>query len=503
MLGDLEFLAVDTSGLEVVMRDGIRNSRSSSLNSISMRATELTEGVVQRSDVILFLMDGKDGVVAVDRDLARWFRRRGVVDRVVPVMNKCDGRRHRGYGYGSGGGGAAGDAEVEVGKLGFRSVDGGSYVGVSAETGEGMADLYEAIRPRLDDLTRERMASLSYLSHLGEVSDAVKSDASKDGSEGGASQHKGHPKVAIMGLTNVGKSTLLNRLVGRERCVTGPEPGLTRDAITVELRGRDGAVVAELVDTAGWIRRTRLKAHDDSDGAVAEMTMREGKTVMRFVHVVMLVVDCERVAERMRLDARLGALGSTRTREGVEDVVLTHAEAALVADAVAQGRAVVVGLNKVDLLLEDSFSGKSTPTSRDVRESRAVEAIRESLRRVTPELGDSATILPISATHGSGIDEIIPAIQNVYGKWNARMPTGKLNAWLRELKLEKAHVGGGNTVSRIKYLSQVKSRPPTFVVFVSGKSKLGDSVGRFLANRLRDDFDLHGVPVRVIQRNTK
>ena len=165
------------------------------------------------------------------------------------------------------------------------------------------------------------------------------------------------------------------------------------------------------------------------------------------------------------------------------------------------GRALVVGLNKVDACGSATLSGIAH--SEKVLESRAVEAIRESLKQVTPELGDAAMVLPLSAIEGAGVDKIVPSVQKVYDTWNARIPTAKLNAWLRELKMQKAHVGGGKSVWRIKYLSQVKSRPPTFVAFVSGKTKLGDSVERFVANSLRDEFDLVGVPLRVVQRNSK
>ena len=504
VLGDVEFLAVDTSGLEVVMRDGIGASGtatttttttrarlstvSKNTESINMRATRLTEGILRQSDVVLFLLDGKDGVTAVDRDLARWFRRVGgrdmgsiepIVGKIVPVVNKCEG---------GGGRGQLQDVAVEVGRLGFN---GGEYVGVSAETGEGMADLYAALQDRLDAVLRARHEGLASLG------DEVGGEGG-EGGEGGDRPSRQHPKIAIMGLTNVGKSTLLNRLVGHDRCVTGPEPGLTRDAISVEVRDDAGVVVGEFIDTAGWIRRTRLKAHDDSDGAVAAATMREGKTVMRFAHVVLLIVDCVRAMEALERAVGVGAASAAGGELERHDV-LSHAESALVADAVGQGRAVIVGLNKVDML----DNGGSNGLSRHVKESRVTEAIRQSLRRVAPELGDSAAILPLSATLGAGVDDIMPSIQKVYETWNARVPTAKLNSWLRELKLEKAHVGGGNTVSRIKYLSQVKSRPPTFVAFLSGKTKLGEHDRRFVANRLRDDFQLSGVPVRVIQRSSR
>ena len=455
-----------------------------------MRATALTADILRQSDLVLFLLDGKEGITGVDMDLGRWFRRMSatlsgqdggdrracsLVSKIVPVVNKCEGRHDHAW-----------DRPGEVGRMGFN---GGAYVGVSAETGEGMADLYGVLQGRLDGVLEDRAASVLSLGGKVQETGQGGDEHGKEGTNGSAWKQYRYPKVAIMGLTNVGKSTLLNRLVGHDRCITGPEPGLTRDAITVELKGDTGETVMEVVATAGWIRKTRLKAHDESDGAVAEMTMREGKTVLRFVHVVFLIVDCARVLEKLE-----AYKGSTR------DSVLSHAEAALAADAVRQGRALVVGLNKVDACGSLILNGIAQ--SENVLESRAVEAIRESLKQVTPELGDAAMVLPLSAIEGAGVDKIIPSIQKVYQTWNARIPTAKLNAWLKELKIQKAHVGGGNSVWRIKYLSQVKSRPPTFVAFISGKTKLGDSVERFVANSLRDEFDLAGVPLRVIQRNS-
>jgi ribosome-associated GTPase EngA len=436
LLADLPFLAIDTSGLEPHYPR----------ESIQMRATSLTREILLRSDVIIFLLDGKDGVLAADRSLSSWFRCAGseVVDAILPVLNKCEK------------GGAVVGMAGDVDGMGF-----GDFVAVSAETGEGMVDLYESLRCRLDGMLQDRLESLKSLGS------AVNDEDSERGYGNNNDFSSSVPKVAIMGLTNVGKSTLINQLVGYSRCITGPEPGLTRDAITVELEV-DGKTVMEVIDTAGWIKKTRLKAHDDSQGAVAEMTIREGKTVLRFVHVVLLVVDCSRMVGRERVTG------------------LTHAEASLAAEVVSQGRSLVVGLNKVDVCSA-------------VQYQEVLERVQSDMERVTPELGEGL-IVPLSARDGVGVDDVVTAIQDSYKTWNRRIPTAKLNKWLRDLSREKAHAGGGNSVSCIKYLSQVKSRPPTFVAFVSSKTKLKDSVQRFVCNRLRDDFDLHGVPTRLVTR---
>ena len=425
-LSDLEFLAVDTSGLEPYYPE----------NSIQMRATSLTKDVLMGSDVILFLMDGKDGILASDLSLATWFRTSGepVIQKIIPVVNKCER-----------GGKTVTHVMSEIPRMGF-----GEFIAISAETGEGMVDLYSVLRQQLDPIVESRFEAMDALGD--EVLDT----------------DTGSPtKVAIMGLTNVGKSTLMNTLIGSQRCLTGPEPGLTRDAITTQIEF-DGEIM-ELVDTAGWIKKTQLKAHDDSEGAVAEMTMREGKTVLRFVHVVVLVIDYLRVLER-------GA-------------GLTHAEASLAADAVAQGRGLIVCLNKVDTAEHGSLT-------------KAVQLVQKDLQRVTPEIG-YGDILPISALEGTGVTSIVSAVKRVYKTWNQRIPTGRLNSWLQKLTEQKLLDGGGKNIQRIKYVSQVKARPPTFVAFVSGKASLDDATCRFLSNSLQRDFDMDGVPLRITVRTSK
>lgn len=426
-LSDLEFIAVDTSGLEPYYPE----------SSIQMRATSLTRDVLLDSDVVLFLLDGRDGVLANDVSLATWFRLSGedVIKKIIPVANKCER-----------GGKRVGDLVSEIPRLGF-----GDFIAISAETGEGMSDLYQGLAQKLDTIVQSRREAMDALGE--EVLDTTDSDSLT--------------KVAIMGLTNVGKSTLMNALVGGQRCLTGPEPGLTRDAISTKIV-YDGETI-ELIDTAGWIKKTQLKAHDDSEGAVADLTMREGKTVLRFVHVVVLLVDCTRVLRRK--------------------VGLTHAEASLAADAVAQGRALVVCLNKLDTAEHDSYR-------------IALRLVQKDLQRVTPEIG-YGDILPLSALDGTGVDSIVPTIRRVFTTWNHRIPTGRLNAWLQKQAQMKSLEGGGKNIQRIKYLAQVKARPPTFVAFVSGKATLDDATRRFLSNSLRNDFNMDGVPLRITVRPSK
>lgn len=263
-----------------------------------------------------------------------------------------------------------------------------------------------------------------------------------------------------------GKSTLTNWLLQQDRCLTGPEPGLTRDAISTKLLYNDTTEI-ELIDTAGWVKKTRLPAHDDSGGLVAMRTLEEARTVLRFVHVVVLVLDALRVAER---------------EEG-----MTHAEASLASNVVAEGRSLVVVLNKMDAL-----------PSEHQRQS-AMEMVHEAVEGAAP--GTNAVVLGVSAVTGQGAGSILPAALSCYTTWNTRVSTARLNRWLEGLADSLAGGGGGAEVRRIKYVSQIKARPPTFVAFVSGAATFPDAAQRFLANRIRNEFQLQGVPLRVIVRH--
>lgn len=443
-------MSVDTSGLEPFLPNG----------SIQARATALTSRVLYKADAAILLLDAREGVVPADEALASWLRSTSanMVEKVILVANKCEGR-----------GTDVGAVVVDSLKLGF-----GEPVAISAETGEGMADLFQALRPRLDPIIESRKALVE------ELADKEGGDEDAEGQ----SQHKGPVKVAIMGLTNVvsifmsfvrlllrliktqilqGKSTLTNFLVQEERCLTGPEPGLTRDAIKVKLRVEEQDI--ELVDTAGWIRRARLSSHDDSGGEVAARTLEEGRTVLRFVHVVILVVDVLRILER---------------NEG-----LTHQEATLAADVAREGRNLVIAANKLDELSPDHAE-------------RALDLIQSAAEGALADVR-GVPILGISALTGVGADSLLPTALDLYNIWNKRVPTSKLNRWVEGAAAARP-VGGGKDLRRIKYLSQVKARPPTFVAFVSGGSKLEESTRRYLVNLIREEFGFHSVPVRVTVR---
>lgn len=441
-LGDLKFTAVDTSGMEPFPVAG----------SIQSRSLSLTARVIERAHVTLLLVDGKSGLLPADSDLARWLRQnvnQDTASKIVVVVNKCERRGNKSEIYSN-----TTSAVHEAPRLGF-----GEAVAISAETGEGMVDLYTALQPHIDAVYKDLNEQSNSSEHEGD-------------------QKAKAVKVAIMGVTNVGKSTLMNRILREERCITGPERGLTRDSIGVrfdyEEKGQaNSKVTVEITDTAGWVKRaSRLAAHDDVGGAVASIALAESHTVLQFVHVVVLVVDAVNV-----LDTRKG---------------LSHSEAALAAKAVTEGRALVVLANKMDALGKD-------------KDKETVELlVRKSLSEVVPEIGD-CPIIAMSALTGSGAEALLPTILRVYRLWNLRLPTARLNRWLRDLSGSVALFGKGTAaVGGIKYLVQIKSRPPSFVAFLSRKREKNfqEASRRFLRRRIQQEFGLAQVPLRLEIKST-
>ncbi|KAL4448459.1 hypothetical protein ABPG75_005678 [Micractinium tetrahymenae] len=519
-LADLKFKVIDTSGLEPFLPG----------DSIQARATQLTSRVLSRSDVAVLLIDGRTGSLPADEQLAQWLRktvvaapqrsaggsssssaaavggssdassssgsgspggsssgstlssssgssnRRRSTCRVVVAANKCERR-------GPGGEAAIAAALAESMRLGF-----GEPVALSAMTGEGMTELYEVLQPLLDPIVEARQAAVQQIeggSRGGEAEEeataqrgaaAAAAAAAEEGGgqlqgqapaaagaagEEGAKASSGGPlRVAIMGLPNVGKSTLTNWVLQDERCLTGPEPGLTRDAIKERIFWEGQEV--ELIDTAGWIRRTKLAAYDESGGAVAEQTVAEARSVMQFVHVVALLVDAQRALE---------------LKEG-----LTHREVTLANDVVAEGRLLLIVANKLDAL---------APAQRE----QALALIRQTVEDSLPDVS-GAPIIGMSALTGKGADKLLPAALKMYERWNQRVPTAKLNRWVEQTAAQY-QVGGGKELNRIAYISQVKARPPTFVVWVRGSAPLSVPSTRFVAAQIRKQFGFGGVPLRI------
>jgi GTP-binding protein len=390
-LYDLRFRLIDTAGLEEAFDE-----------SLQARMRRQTERAVESADLVLFLIDARAGVMPLDQHFAGWLRRGRTP--VVLVANKCEGR--------------AGEAGLyEAYGLGV-----GEPVPVSAEHGLGLGDLHEA------------MAAA-----LGRVS-AAPEPAPKEEAEGPL-------QLAVVGRPNVGKSTLVNRLIGEERLLTGPEAGITRDAIAVEWSYKDQPI--RLFDTAGLRRRARVSEK------LEKLSVGDSLRAIRFAQVVVLLIEVEQPMEKQDL-----------------------AIARLVVD---EGRALVIAVNKWD-------------ACRD--RNAAMGKIRDRLTRSLPQVR-GVPIVPISALRGSNLDRLLDAVFQAYEVWNRRVPTAALNRWLEAATRSHPPPAAQGRRIRMKYVTQAKARPPTFAVFCSKPEGLPDSYLRYLENALRDDFDLPGTPIRI------
>ena len=410
-LGDLAFTLLDTAGWETARGE-----------ALEARMRRFTERAIDGADVVLFLIDARAGVVPLDESFADWLRRRA--GKVILVANKCEGRA-----------GQQGLAEAHG--LGL-----GEPIPFSAEHGEGLSDLHAALARHISPVAEE----------------AEDGDAEADEEPGDEAVDPERPLLlAVVGRPNVGKSTLVNRLIGEERVLTGPEAGITRDAIRVEWQWRGRPV--RLVDTAGMRRRSRIEAKLEA-ASVADTL-----DAIRLADVAVVVLDATNMAEKQDL--------------------------AVAGWVIEEGRALVIAVNKTDLLADDRAS--------------ATKAWRKLTDRLEASFAQvkGLPIVGLSALTGRGIERLMPAVFSTYDVWNKRVPTPKLNRWLREMEtLHPPPLAHGRRI-RLRFMTQIKIRPPTFVLSVSQPEELGDDYLRFLMNRLRDDFGLLGVPIRLTMRKPK
>jgi GTP-binding protein len=392
-LGDLRFRVIDTAGLE-----------DATDASLEARMRTQTERAVAEADVVLFLVDAREGVTPLDEHFANWLRRAG--RKVLLVANKSEGRAGTGGAYESFG-------------LGL-----GEPIALSAEHGEGLADLFDALAPFADAVARKE-------------------------SEGEGAAEK-PLQIAIVGRPNVGKSTLANRLLGEERLLTGPEAGITRDAIAVDWEWEGRRI--RLVDTAGLRRRPRVEER------LEKLSVADTLRAVRFAETVILVVDAT---------------------QGIEKQDLTIAR--LIED---EGRAVVIAANKWDAVQE--------PRS-------ALSALTDRLTASLNQL-QGVSLVPVSAVSGRGLDKLMAAVFAAQAAWNRRIPTPTLNRWLAAVQERHPPPLVDGRRLKLRYMTQANIRPPTFALFASKPGDLPEAYRRYLVNLMRQDFDLPGVPLRIMLR---
>ena len=410
-LGDLRFTVIDTAGLEDATDDSLQG-----------RMRRLTERAVDMADICLFMIDARTGVTPTDQLFAEILRKRSA--HVILAANKAEGS-------------AADAGVIEAYALGL-----GEPIRMSAEHNEGLNDLYAQLMPLADGFAARA------------ETDAPETDVDLDEDDpdaGFAPTHSKPLQVAVVGRPNAGKSTLINQILGEDRLLTGPEAGITRDAISLTTDW--GGVPMRIFDTAGMRKKAKVQEK------LEKLSVGDGLRAVKFAEVVVVLLDAAIPFEQQ--DLRIADL------------------------AEREGRAVVVAVNKWDI--EDDKQAK-------------LRDLRESFERLLPQLR-GAPLITVSAKTGRGLDRLHTAIMGAYDVWNRRVPTAALNRWLTGMLEQHPPPAPQGKRIKLRYMTQAKTRPPGFVVMCSHPDKMPASYSRYLVNGLRADFDMPGTPVRLHLRS--
>ncbi|ABD55086.1 ribosome biogenesis GTPase Der [Jannaschia sp. CCS1] len=403
-LADLRFTVIDTAGLEDANDD-----------SLEGRMRRLTERAVSMADATLFVMDARAGVTTNDLVFADILRKSG--RPVVLAANKAEGN--------------AGQS----GLLDAYSLGLGEPLALSAEHGEGMADLVQVLRPMI-----EAAAS----------AEEAETDVDVEG-EDRVITHSKPLQIAVVGRPNAGKSTLINQIIGEDRLLTGPEAGITRDAIGLTFEWDD--VPMRIFDTAGMRKRAKVQEK------LEKLSVSDGLRAVKFAEVVVVLLDAAIPFESQ--DLRIADL------------------------AEREGRAVVIAVNKWDV---------------EPEKQQKLKDLRVGLERLLPQLR-GAPLVTVSAKTGKGLDKLHAAIMKIHATWNTRISTARLNQWLAAMIEAHPPPAPGGRRIKLRYMTQAKTRPPGFVVMCSHPQNLPEAYSRYLVNGLRQDFDMPGTPIRLWMRS--
>lgn len=412
----LDFRIVDTAGFE-----------DYDAATLPGRMRVQTEKAVRDADAALFMIDGRAGVTPLDEEIARWLRSEDTP--IILVVNKAEGKQGE-------------NGLMESYSLGFDNP-----IALSAEHGEGIVDLFDALRPIVDSFDAAAFEAVPPRGNLGE--------------DGGAEDDEDAPlgplKLAIVGRPNAGKSTLINRMIGEDRLITGPEAGITRDSIRVDWQWeKDGEVhEIQLFDTAGMRKRAKVVEK------LEKLSVADALHAVDFAEVVVLLLDATKGLESQDLH---------------------------IADRVLQeGRALIVALNKWDVAEDPSslFNGVRA-------------ALEDGLSQVK-----GVPVLSISGATGKGIDTLVRVAFEQRAIWTNRVSTAKLNRWFETAVENNPPPAPGGKRIKLRYITQARTRPPTFVVFGTRTDSLPGSYTRYLVNGMRKELGFQGVPVRLNFRNSR
>ena len=421
MLFDQPLRIIDTAGLE-----------DSFDQSIQGRMRQQTEAALEQADVILFMTDGRAGITPMDEHFAAWLRKQK--KPMILALNKAENEK------------AVQAALGEAYSLGM-----GEPIAVSAEHGIGMEELYHALLPHFPEEQKESDTADENdyeFKNLDEIEGVENFEFKQEDDD-----PEKPLKLAIVGRPNVGKSTLLNSIVEEHRVMTGPEAGITRDAIAVDwdFEGRK----FKLVDTAGIRRKSKVQDN------IEKMSVEDSKRAIRLAQIVVLVIDANSPFDKQDLQ--------------------------IAAHVIDEGRALIIAVNKWDAV-EDR---KDT-----------LEEIKHKLESSLAQVRD-VPFVTISALNGKNINRLLHSVLGTYTTWNKRINTGEMNRWLARMESKNPAPLISGRQNRLKYITQIKTRPPTFALWVTRPDKLAPAYRRYIINGLREDYDIPGVPIRLLVRKSK